>query len=395
MNSETESVHTADAGTSGDESADGSGKTREKRQLSMLEVMQRSEQRKGKRNAPGEYFNSPPGDAPGAKRRTVRSPPAAAVDLNPDTMKAIEKLIEGATAKLINTFSEKFEGLQKRLEIVESEIMTKDQEVTRLKDMLSKQEQIINQLQDQVEGIDSNRRLSCLILSCADFKRRQDNERWVERATEALNRRIPGLDLDPNELSTAHRLPSDGRVIIKFVRRCVRDRVLESRFELAKATQGNAPERDSDNRQLAPLFITECLTPTNRAIYDELLRARRSENGRLVTSVFSRKGVVICRKEPKGENLRVHDEEDLRKILGGKRFPPLAPNDTNRRSRRQAESRWSTGDQRVRKPTSSVSRLPNLSAQGQSKTTGASTSRASTGAPSVASATAPLAAETR
>ena len=98
----------------------------------------------------------------------------------------------------------------------------------------------------------------------------------------------------------------------------------EARFDMARFRSGN-PGRDGV--QLAPLYITESLTPRNRLLYEELLRAKRPENGGLIASVFSRRGGVWCRTEKGGANLRVQDEGSLRRILGGRRFlgQPRAP----------------------------------------------------------------------
>lgn len=113
-----EPVHTADAGASGGESVDGSGGARGNKQLSVLELVRRDEQRKGARSAPGEYLHWPAGDMSGAKRSTVRSASAAKpVYFNPDCMRTIDNMIESAKVKVILAFNEIFETLQSRLTI--------------------------------------------------------------------------------------------------------------------------------------------------------------------------------------------------------------------------------------------------------------------------------------
>lgn len=356
MMSETEdSVHTADADISGEESGTASGNAgKAKKQQSMVEMMRRGEVRKGKRNAPGESLNSPPADTPGAKRRSVRSASTDPVEIKPECMKRIQSMIKETVAEMMTVFDKRFESLQKRIEIVEAENFSKQEEVSKLKNAVAAKEKRIIELEGQVESIDANRRLSCLILSCQDFERRENDENWEVRAAEALNKRIPDLQLDPTELSAAHRLPSDNKVIIKFVRRGVRNKVFDCRFVLAKATRPDrtrVAESHHNGRQLPPLFINECLTPGNRARYDELLRARRPENGGLVTSVFSRNGVVMCRKEVRGQNIRVLCEEDLSKILGGKRFPPPPSWGSGHRRRQPASDRRTAGNRQSQTPS--------------------------------------------
>ena len=327
-----EATYTADAATSGDEhlARDLSGR---KRQVSVPELMRRAEVRRAKRNAPGACFNSPPGnDAPGAKRRSADASVVEPGSLNSDTMDAIKQMVESATAvatsKVILAFNSKFEAMERRLEIVEAENMSQDNEIKQLKLKLEADAAKIQHLQDQVESIDVNRRLDSLILTCADFEHKEKTEDMEERAVEALNKRMLDLGLELKDLNTAHRLKADNRVIVKFARRSVRNRVYEGRFDLPRE------QRDSEGRKMAPLYIAECLTAKNNDIYQELLRARRPENGSVIASVSSRRGIVICKKQKGGTNIRVPDEEHLVRMLNGVRFPPTRMSRTSGDSRR-------------------------------------------------------------
>lgn len=312
-----EVIFTADGATSGEESATNSLHAR-KKQLTVTDFVRRGEARKAKRNAPGESFNSPPNEIqPDAKRRSMAPSPAAPVGLNAETMEAIKQMVEGATAKVIVAFNSKFEALERRVEIVEAENMDKAAEIAQLKTKLQEESAKVQSLQDQVESMDMNRRLSSLIVSCADFKHRDNNEVMEERVVDTLNKRVPELNLSVSDVNIAHRLRSDDRVIVKFVRRSIRDRVYESRFSLPRADSG-VP----NGRKMAPLYIAECLTTSNNNIFQELLRARRQENGAVIASVFSRRGTVWCKKEKGGPNIRVPDEAHLVRVLNGKRFPP-------------------------------------------------------------------------
>ena len=116
------------------------------------------------------------------------------------------------------------------------------------------------------------------------------------------------------DIQTAHRLQGDDKVIVKFVKRRIRDSIYEGRFDLNRrgARVGGA----------GPLYINESLTSFNRAIYNELLEARKPANGAKIASVFSRRGVVYCRRVRGGENILVADQARLRNVLGGARCPP-------------------------------------------------------------------------
>ena len=97
----------------------------------------------------------------------------------------------------------------------------------------------------------------------------------------------------------------------------MRDTLYDRRFELARRGDGDGrgPWSGSGGGRQAPLYINECLTPANRDIYNTLLEARKARGGARVATVFSRRGVVYCRRERDGPNIRVPDHAALKKIL--------------------------------------------------------------------------------
>ena len=179
-----------------------------------------------------------------------------------------------------------------------------------------------------------NSRLSSLILTCSDFGTRTPNEDIEKKVVEVLNKRFGNLHLAVADIQAAHRLQSDDKVIVKFGKRQIRDSIYDGRFDInRRAGRAGDPGRGvragshwaaASGREVGmmPLYINESLTPANRAIYNELLEARKSTNGAKIASVFSRRGVVFCRREKGGANISVVDQERLRSVLGGARFPP-------------------------------------------------------------------------
>ena len=262
-----------------------------------------------------------------AKRQNTQAGESALVGLSTDSLSLIQEMIESATTKMIEVFNTKFLSLEKRLEILEAENFEKDQRIKQMEETLASQHSDLQELHAQVESIDANRRLSSLILTSRDFEPKFKDEDMALRAIEALNKRLPGLDLAPTDVSIAHRLQADDKVIVKFVRRSVRDKVFDRRFELfSGSSQGRGEGAPSSQRPSEedsnPLYMQESLTATKSKLYHELVRARKPANGAIIASVFSRKGEVLCRKEKYGTNIHIYTEEDLVKVLGGRRFPP-------------------------------------------------------------------------
>ena len=285
----------------------------------MPEMVRQAQTKRAKRPSHGRHFHSPRDTAPGGRPESGES----AADRQPAvTLDAIQRLIEAGNRNVIAAFDAKFAQLSKRLDIVESECVEKDFEIKRLKASVAAQEKENTELTERLEGIDLNRRLSSLILTSDDFGPRAPNEDIEERSVQVLNNRFPDLKLTTADLQVAHRLQSDNKVIVKFGKRRVRDAVFERRFDLFSRRPGPGGAGAGAGRGSAALYINESLTPNNQHIFNSLLQARRSSSGAKISSVFSRRGFVFCKKEKNGPNIPVRDLQQLRRVLGGDGSPP-------------------------------------------------------------------------
>ena len=289
-----------------------------RRQFSVPEMLQRAGTRKAKRQAPGRGSRSPPDAAPPAAKRAAATgtaePPAAAapvpaaVELSAGALASIQLLIDAGNARVISAIDAKIDILERRVSILEGECMDKDEEIRKLHDRLEQQGRAFEDLQLRVESMDANRRLSSLILACDDFVECADED-MEKKVTEVVNKRFPRIQMTEADIQAAHRLQGKNKVIVRFVKRRLRDNIYDSRFELFSGIHGQR------RRDMAPLFLTESLTPGNRLLYTALLDARKPENGGRVASVFTRRGQVLCRTEKGGSNIRVPDWERLQQIL--------------------------------------------------------------------------------
>ena len=298
----------ADAASQSDTGAGMIG--RRKRQFSVPEMVARAEGRKAKRPAVSRHSRSPKESAPTSKA-AKSSDPASQVELSDVAMARIQHMLDGGIATVIAAFEAKFERMQRKIEVLEGEVMDKDVEIRSLQEQLERQGQALEQLQEQTEGIDQNRRLSMLILTCDDFISRTTDEDVEEKIVQVLNKRFSWLNMTTADIQAAHRLQANNKVVVRFVKRRVRDAVYDGRFELFNA------KRSSNS--MSDLYITESLTPKNREIYSQLLEARKPANGSKIASVFSRRGAVFCRLVKGGPNVRVADMQQLRRVLGGER----------------------------------------------------------------------------
>ena len=293
-----------------------------KRQLSMPEMARQLQTKKPRRTHPGRRSRSPTDFARGRRpdRSAGESPAALGTAV---TLEAIQRLIQVGNQTVIAAFDAKFAQMERRLEIVEAENLEKDVEIRRLSAAINDEKKENAALRDQLESMDHNRRLSSLILTCEDFGPRTQGEDIEARVIQILNDRLPDLRLTTADIQVAHRLQADSKVIVKFIKRRVRDNVYERRFDLfrlrggPRAPDGGGGGAAAGGRRMAALFINESLTPKRQGIFNALIQAKKPENGGKIISVFTRRGLVYCKTERNGRNIHVQDQEHLRRILGG------------------------------------------------------------------------------
>ena len=294
-----------------------------RKQLSVPEMVRRAENRKPKRPAPDRSSKSPRDPAlPAAKRPLAEPAEPPGVELSAGALAAISQMLDVRTASIINAFEAKFERIERRLDVLESEAVSRELEIQRLGTRLADQIQVNNDLRAQVESMDINRRLASLIFTCDDFGQRAVNEDIEDKLVRLLNNRIQGLNLTTSDIHAAHRLQRDDKVIAKFVKRSVRDRIYDARFNLSAHGAGAAGVWTGAGGVLGPrgrrsaLYISESLTSYNQSLYNQLLQVRKASGGTRVASVFSRRGLVYCRTVRGGPNVRVPDQETLQRIIG-------------------------------------------------------------------------------
>ena len=289
--------------------ASGSGSaTSRKRQISVPDMVRRVEQRRSGQQRVRHQASPRAAEGQGSPGESV-------------TLAAIERLIEIGTGKVITALEARFERFERRLEVLETECFEKDIVISKLKGEVETLRKDNVELREQIEGIDTNRRMSSLILTCDDFGARSQDEDIERMAVQVLNQRFTGLGLDVGDIQAAHRLQSNNKVIVRFMKRRMRDVIFERRFELFARSGNSRPglgqSGEAGRRRMAPLYLAESLTPRMQRLYQGLLAARRQENGAKVVTVFSRRGYVYCKMEKGGSNIRIRDEDHMRRLLGG------------------------------------------------------------------------------
>ena len=299
------------------------GRTHRQQRITDMALHNQAQRRSKRSHQALERGPRAPGDviSPEAKRPTGDPDPdggGAGVELSSAALGAIEKMMRKMmteeNAKLVAALETRFEKMEKRIALLEGECMDKDKEMKAINKQLQAQININNRLQEQVESMDVNRRLSTLVLTCDDFKERHHNEDIERRAIDVINKRYSNINLTVADVEVAHRLQGDSKVIIWFQKRRVGDILYDERFDMARRCSGGGPDRGVSGERLRPLFVSESLSATNKVIFNtnSLMELRRSGGG--VASVFTRRGIVYFRRERGGENIRVPDLGQLQRL---------------------------------------------------------------------------------
>ena len=228
------------------------------------------------------------------------------------SLAAMQKIMEAGVAKALQIMDAKYEALEKRTEILEAELMDKEAEITDLRSKLARNEQTVQDLAQQVESMDINRRMNTLILRCEGLGTRTNEENIERKVIELLAERFPDIRISSQDIQTVHRLQGDHTVVCKFTKTSLRNQLYERRMDMA------------GKRSAAPLYINESLTAANQGIFNLLLDVKRKGG---IYTVFTRRGLVHIKTAFAERPRRVVTLDDAWKVIKS-----LAPSATRERA---------------------------------------------------------------
>ncbi|XP_043206706.1 uncharacterized protein LOC122380725 [Amphibalanus amphitrite] len=231
--------------------------------------------------------------------------------LDGESLDAVKSIIDKGIEKVTKLMEEKFRSMERRIEIMEGELFLKDAETNVLKDRVSSQEATIKALQEQLEGIDTNRRMNSLILKSEEFGKRERDEDIEGKVISVLNRRLPEVHVTGSDIQTAHRLQGDSTVIVKFFKTKVKDDIYERRMKQARV-------QNHGDRPAAPLYINESLSAMNKEIFNALLEAKKRKK---IYTVYSRRGAVFCKLDSESRGQKMVSMDQVTSLLGGAARP--------------------------------------------------------------------------
>ena len=248
----------------------------------------------------------------GSKEASPTDSSSHSCRLDDVSLAAMQKIMEAGVAKALQIMDAKYEALEKRTEILEAELMDKEAQITDLKSKLATNEKAVQEMAQQVESMDINRRMNTLILRCESLGTRTNEENIERKVIELLAERFPDIRISSQDIQTVHRLQGDHTVICKFTKTSLRNQLYERRMDTA------------GKRRAAPLYINESLTAANQSIFNLLLDVKRKGG---IYTVFTRRGLVHIKTAFAERPRRVVTLDDAWKVTKS-----LTPNDTRERA---------------------------------------------------------------
>lgn len=239
----------------------------------------------------------------GGKRARIQSASPASTQeknsgrlANQDLLEAIQAMIDEACQRVITSFEKKFEQFERRLEIQESSLLEQANEIDRLRSKVAACEEEKGYLAEQLESLDINNRMNCLIFHSSEFGKRDS---WTEdiaaKVVDAVNKRYTDIKISKTDMQTVHRLQSENTVICKFFKTELKESLYEKRLQLAA-------RRSDDGRRLPTLFVSESLTASKRRLFNMLLEKKKAGN---LYTCFTRRGLVYAKRNKDDRATRI------------------------------------------------------------------------------------------
>ena len=236
------------------------------------------------------------------RKRFADGVPRSPDSIDSGLLTAIQQLIASSEQRIISSFESKFASIKHRIEVLEAEVHDRNVQIEKVQSELSALKLENSDTKSQLESVDRNNRANSLIFTTKDFGPVTAEENAAEKVVGVVSARFNDVRLARTDIQAAHRLQSKDTIICKFYNREVRDNIFSKRFELMKRS----------DRSRNSLFINESLTKNNRALFNELLTAKR--NGKLYT-VFTRAGLVYCKVSRDSKAARVDSKDKIADIL--------------------------------------------------------------------------------
>ena len=222
-----------------------------------------------------------------------------------------EKFVEAV--QFLDLTNEKYEEVLKKLETHEAEhkeIITKNK---ILKSTVQSLGNKVEQLKETLNEMEQYSRRECLEIQGipASSKVEMSSNKTVVKIGELM-----GIDIDEDDISVSHRLPvgskykgktQDPKIIVKFIRRDVKEQFYRSRKKLKNVTTQHLGYSVANH-----IYINESLTEMNKELFRDCLKAKKDLN---FTYIWTSNGKIYMRKDQLSQVIHIRNKNALLKLL--------------------------------------------------------------------------------
>ena len=174
----------------------------------------------------------------------------------------------------------------------------------------------LNQLRDSHYELEQYSRRDCLQIKGIPLPANGEDE----DNTNAIVRNIGnlmGVKLKEEDISISHRLPENKRrpwqrqysgslIIVKFVRRVVKDQFYRVRKQLKNVTT-----KDLGYSAASNIYVNESLTERNNVLFNECLKVKKDQNYKYIWTLNGR---IYMRKDESNPAIFIKNKDELYKL---------------------------------------------------------------------------------
>lgn len=218
----------------------------------------------------------------------------------------------GELKQSVDHASGKYDEISKRMKDLQADNIKYAQDNKTLKKTIEVLDNKVRQLESHSNDVRQYTRRDCVEIHGIPHIQDEDTNDLVKQVGDLME-----VYLDDKAISISHRLPTSKKnkagkpstpaIIVKFVRRDVKDRFYKSRSKLKSCTTDQILGCEVSNR----IYINESLTEENRKIFNESLQFRKEKK---FAFIWTSNGITYLRKDKDSKAIVVKAKEDIDKL---------------------------------------------------------------------------------
>lgn len=205
-----------------------------------------------------------------------------------------------------------YDILKKRIDVVEQRMDQACRDITIIQTKNINWDNELQQIKDGLDEMEQYIRRECLEIKGIPLTDDECTNDIVRNIGELID-----VDISEEDISVSHRLPlgkndktkQDPTIIVKFVRRDIRDELYKARNALKNHTTSNLSGLDRHHPR--HIYINESLTRNNRLLFKKSLEKKKDLKYKYIWTKYGR---VLLRKDDNSPVVAIKSERDLIKL---------------------------------------------------------------------------------